>query len=41
MFLAKDRGVVAHEDAAEAMGEGVETQETVKRVKRTPPPARR
>jgi F-type H+-transporting ATPase subunit alpha len=40
-FLAKDRGVVAHEDSAEAMGEGVETQETVKRVKRTPPPARR
>jgi F-type H+-transporting ATPase subunit alpha len=41
MFLAKDRGIVAREEAAEAMGEGVETKETVKRVKRTPPPVKR
>jgi F-type H+-transporting ATPase subunit alpha len=41
MFLAKDRGIVAHEEAAEAMGEGVERQETVRRVRRTPPQARR
>jgi F-type H+-transporting ATPase subunit alpha len=41
MFLAKDRGIVPHEDEAEAMGEGVETQETVKRIRRTPPPAKR
>ncbi|HEY7224941.1 MAG TPA: F0F1 ATP synthase subunit alpha [Micromonosporaceae bacterium] len=41
MFLAKDRGLVPHEEAAEAMGEGVERQETVKRLKRTPPQARR
>jgi F-type H+-transporting ATPase subunit alpha len=41
MFLAKDRGIVAHEDAAEAMGAGVERQETVKRLRRTPPQARR
>jgi F-type H+-transporting ATPase subunit alpha len=40
-FLAKSRGIVAHEDEAEAMAAGVETKETVKRVKRTPPPPRR
>jgi F-type H+/Na+-transporting ATPase subunit alpha len=41
MFLAKDRGIVPHEEEAEAMGEGVETQETIKRVRRTPPPVKR
>jgi F-type H+-transporting ATPase subunit alpha len=41
MFLAKDRGIEVHEDAAEAMGEGVETKETVKRVKKAAPPAKK
>jgi F-type H+-transporting ATPase subunit alpha len=41
MFLNRDRGVVAMEEAAEAMAEGVETRETVKRVKRTPPPVKK
>ncbi len=41
LFLAKDRGIIPHEEDAEAMGEGVETQETVKRVRRIPPPAKR
>jgi F-type H+-transporting ATPase subunit alpha len=37
MFLAEDREVVVHEEAAKAMAEGVETKETVKRVKKSPP----
>jgi len=36
MFLAGDAPPVTDEEA-EAMGEGVETQEKVRRVKRTPP----
>jgi len=38
MFLAKDGKIVPHEEDAEAMAEGVETKETVRRVKRRPPP---
>ncbi len=41
MFLKRDRGIVPHEEAAEAMGEGVEHKETVKRVRRTPPPEKK
>jgi F-type H+/Na+-transporting ATPase subunit alpha len=41
MFLAEDRRVVAHEEAAAAMAEGVESKETVKRVRRTPPPEKK
>jgi F-type H+/Na+-transporting ATPase subunit alpha len=37
-FLAKDGGVRVNEPEAEAMEEGVEGQEKVVRVKRTPPP---
>ena len=37
MFLAADGKPVINEEEAEAMAEGVETKETVKRVKRTPP----
>jgi F-type H+-transporting ATPase subunit alpha len=37
MFLSAD-GKPIREAEAEAMAEGVETQETIKRVKRTPPP---
>jgi F-type H+-transporting ATPase subunit alpha len=38
MFLSADGKPVINEEEAEAMAEGVETKETVKRVKRTPPP---
>ncbi len=38
MFLAKDGQIVPHEEDAQAMAEGVETKETVRRVKRKPPP---
>jgi len=38
MFLAKGGQITPHEEDAEAMAEGVETKETVRRVKRTPPP---
>jgi F-type H+-transporting ATPase subunit alpha len=41
IFLAKDGSLVVHEEEAEAMAEGVETKETVRRVKRTPPPPRK
>jgi F-type H+-transporting ATPase subunit alpha len=41
MFLTKDGKLVIHEEEAEAMAEGVETQEKVRRVKKTPPPAQR
>jgi F-type H+/Na+-transporting ATPase subunit alpha len=36
-FLAADGKPVLHEEEAEAMAEGVETREKVKRVKKTPP----
>ena len=38
MFLAESAGIVPHEEDAEALAEGVETKETVRRVKRRPPP---
>jgi F-type H+-transporting ATPase subunit alpha len=38
MFLGADGKIVVHEEEAEAMAEGVETREQVKRVKKTPPP---
>jgi hypothetical protein len=38
MFLGADGKIVVNEEEAEAMAEGVETREQVKRVKRTPPP---
>jgi F-type H+/Na+-transporting ATPase subunit alpha len=41
MFLTKDGQLVIHEEEAEAMAEGVETKEQVRRVKRTAPPAPR
>jgi F-type H+-transporting ATPase subunit alpha len=41
MFLAADGKPVINEEDAEAMAEGVETKETVKRVKRAVPPAQR
>ncbi len=41
MFLSRDREITVHEEAAEAMGEGIETHETVRRVRRTPPPAKK
>jgi F-type H+-transporting ATPase subunit alpha len=41
LFLAADGKPVINEEDAEAMAEGVETKETVKRVKRTVPPAQR
>ena len=41
LFMAEDTGIVVHEEEAEALPEGVETQEKVKRVKRTPPAARK
>lgn len=40
-FLSADGKVVVNEDEAEAMAEGVETREKVKRVKRTPPPVKK
>jgi F-type H+-transporting ATPase subunit alpha len=39
MFLAGDTRIVAHEEPEEAMKEGVETKEAVKRVKKAPPKA--
>jgi F-type H+-transporting ATPase subunit alpha len=36
-FLGKDTGIVVNEAEAEAMAEGVETQEKVRRVKKAPP----
>jgi F-type H+-transporting ATPase subunit alpha len=41
MFLAKDGAIVVNEEEAEAMAEGVETKETVRRVKKTQPPVKR
>ncbi|HEX6873081.1 MAG TPA: F0F1 ATP synthase subunit alpha [Micromonosporaceae bacterium] len=41
LFLAADGQPVINEEEAEAMAKGVETKETVKRVKKTPPPAKR
>jgi F-type H+/Na+-transporting ATPase subunit alpha len=41
MFLEKDTGLQVHEADAAAMAEGVETKESVKRVKKTPPPAKK
>jgi F-type H+-transporting ATPase subunit alpha len=43
MFLSEDRSIEVHEEAAKAMREGVETKETVKRVKKkaTPPPVKK
>jgi F-type H+-transporting ATPase subunit alpha len=38
MFLAADGKLVIKEEEAEAMAEGVETKEQVRRIKRTPPP---
>jgi F-type H+-transporting ATPase subunit alpha len=38
MFLGRDGKLVINEEEAEAMAEGVEMQEKVRRVKRTPPP---
>jgi F-type H+-transporting ATPase subunit alpha len=35
-FLAESGGIVVNEEEAEAMGEGVETQEKVRRVRRAP-----
>jgi F-type H+-transporting ATPase subunit alpha len=37
MFLAGEGGMKVTDEEAEAMGEGVETQEKVRRIKRTPP----
>jgi F-type H+-transporting ATPase subunit alpha len=37
-FLAEGRRIVAHDEEAKAMAEGVETKETVRRIRRTPPP---
>jgi F-type H+-transporting ATPase subunit alpha len=37
MFLAGEGGIRVTDEEAEAMEEGVETQEKVRRVKRTPP----
>jgi F-type H+-transporting ATPase subunit alpha len=36
MFLSENGGIVINEEEAEAMAEGVETREQVRRVKRTP-----
>src|SRR5690606_31649761 len=41
MFLAGDDRIRVVEEEAEAMAEGVEKKETVKRIKRTPPPQAR
>jgi F-type H+/Na+-transporting ATPase subunit alpha len=41
LFLAAEGAPVLREEEAEAMAEGVETKETIKRVKRTPPPPAR
>ncbi len=41
MFLGADGKLVINEEEAEAMAEGVETQEKVRRVKKTPPPVRK
>jgi F-type H+-transporting ATPase subunit alpha len=41
MFLAADGKPIVNEDPAKAMAAGVETQEKVKRVKKTPPPVRK
>src|SRR5690606_25457903 len=35
-FLAEEDRLVIHEEEAEAMAEGVETQEKVRRIRRTP-----
>jgi F-type H+-transporting ATPase subunit alpha len=40
IFLTGDGKPVINEEEAEAMAEGVERKETVKRVKRTPPPVK-
>jgi len=40
-FLAQDGKIVVNEEDAEAMAEGVETREKIKRVKRTPPPVKK
>jgi F-type H+/Na+-transporting ATPase subunit alpha len=37
MFLAGEGGIKVTDEEAEAMGEGVETQEKIRRIKRTPP----
>jgi F-type H+-transporting ATPase subunit alpha len=41
VFLSADGKPVINEEEAEAMAEGVERKETVKRVKRTPPPVKK
>jgi len=35
-FLSEDAGIVINEEEAEAMAEGVETQEKVRRIRRAP-----
>ena len=41
VFLSADGKPVINEEEAEAMAEGVERKETVKRVKRPPPPEKK
>jgi F-type H+-transporting ATPase subunit alpha len=41
IFLAVDGKIALNEEEAEAMAEGVETKETVKRVRKTPPPVKK
>ncbi len=40
-FLSGDGKIAINEEEAEAMAEGVETKQTVKRVKKTPPPVKK
>jgi F-type H+/Na+-transporting ATPase subunit alpha len=41
LFLTADGKPVINEEEAEAMAEGVETKETIKRVKKSPPPVKK
>ncbi len=41
VFLGADGKLVINEEEAEAMADGVETQEKVRRIKKTPPPVRK
>jgi F-type H+-transporting ATPase subunit alpha len=40
-FLSGDDTIAVNEEDAEPMAEGVETKQTVKRVKKTPPPVKK